>query len=302
MNIGRYILISIMTAIVILPSFSIADDNSPGKLTIYTVNYPLQYFAERIAGEHGTVIFPAPAGVDPAYWMPKREIILNYQKADMILLNGAHYAKWTEKVSLPRSKMVDTSRKFKDQYIRAQNAVTHSHGPGGKHAHKDTAFTIWLDLDLAAKQAESIKTILIRKRPALRSVFEKNYAALEDDLMELGREIEEIVFMNGDQPLLASHPVYQYFAGRYELNIKSVHWEPGEMPDVSQWAELRSILKDHKARWMIWEGEPVSDMVLMLRSMGVESIVFDPCANVPDREDFLSVMRQNVGNFRKAFR
>ena len=302
MNIRKQILNLIMTAIVILPSFSIADDNSSGKLTIYTVNYPLQYFAERIVGEHGTVIFPAPDGVDPAYWMPDRKIISNYQKADIILLNGAHYAGWTEKVSLPRSKMLDTSMKFKDQYIRAKEAVTHSHGPGGEHAHEDAAFTIWLDLELAVRQAESIKTILIRKRPALRSTFERNYAALEKDLMVLDGEIKAIVSRNREKPLVASHPVYQYLAGRYGLNIRSVHWEPGETPDVSKWAKLRSILRDHKARWMIWEGEPASDTISMLQSMSVKSLVFDPCGNTPDTGDFLTVMQQNVDNLRKAFR
>ncbi|MEA3275247.1 MAG: hypothetical protein U9Q81_08160, partial [Pseudomonadota bacterium] len=38
------------------------------RLVLYTVNYPLQYFAERIAGEHAQVVFPAPADVDPAFW------------------------------------------------------------------------------------------------------------------------------------------------------------------------------------------------------------------------------------------
>ena len=36
-------------------------------LNIYTVNYPLAYFAERIAGDQAKVVFPAPPGVDPAF-------------------------------------------------------------------------------------------------------------------------------------------------------------------------------------------------------------------------------------------
>jgi zinc transport system substrate-binding protein len=78
------------------------------KLRVYTVNYPLAYFAERIAGDLATVIFPAPPNVDPAFWMPNAETIAAYQTADLILLNGADYAKWTAKVSLPRSRLVDT--------------------------------------------------------------------------------------------------------------------------------------------------------------------------------------------------
>ena len=56
------------------------------KMTVYVVNYPLQYLAERIGGEHVKVVFPAPAGIDPAYWMPDVKTISDYQKADLILL------------------------------------------------------------------------------------------------------------------------------------------------------------------------------------------------------------------------
>ena len=183
----------IVIALVILPSFSIAGDNPSGKLTIYTVNYPLKYFAERIAGEHASIIFPAPADVDLAYWMPDRKTILAYQKADLIMLNGVHYAEWTEKVTLPWSKMVNTSKKFKTRYIKTEEAVTHSHGPGGDHAHEGAAFTTWLDFNQAAQQAESILKALSRKRPALKTTFQKNYASLERDLLALDSEIKEIV-------------------------------------------------------------------------------------------------------------
>ncbi|MCK5138752.1 MAG: zinc ABC transporter substrate-binding protein, partial [Thermodesulfovibrionia bacterium] len=180
---GQFIIYNIVFLFIIISVSSIAMSADP--LVIYTVNYPLKYFAERIAGEYATVVFPAPRDVDPAYWMPDRKTISDYQNADLILLNGAHYAKWVEKVSLPRSKMVNTSRKFKDQYIFIKEAVTHSHGPKGKHAHEDAAFTIWLDLDLATKQAKAIEKALSRKRPAFKPTFEKNYAYLERDLLVL---------------------------------------------------------------------------------------------------------------------
>jgi zinc transport system substrate-binding protein len=288
--------------VVILSSFSYADNKPSDKLTIYTVNYPLKYFAERIAGEHATVVSPAPKDVDPAYWMPDKRTIADYQKADLILLNGAHYAKWIEKVSLPRSKMVNTSRKFKDKYIKTKEAVTHSHGPGGKHAHEDVAFTIWLDLDLATQQAKAIEKALSRKRPALKSSFEHNCAALEKDLMAIDREIKKIVLNNQNQPLLASHPIYDYLSQRYGLNMKSIHWEPDEIPNGIQWAELKRILKDHKAQWMIWEAEPIKKSAEILESTGVNSIVFDPCGNVPEEGDFISVMQKNVENLEMVFR
>ena len=77
------------------------------------VNYPLKYFAERIGGPHVNVTLPVTADEDPVYWVPGIEVIGQYQQADLILLNGAGYAKWVKKASLPRSKTVDTSRQLK---------------------------------------------------------------------------------------------------------------------------------------------------------------------------------------------
>ena len=283
------------------PSFAKADRETSEQLSIYVVNYPLKYFAERIAGKHANVVFPAPGDEDPAYWTPDIKTISAYQKADLILLNGAGYAGWIDKVSLPRSKLVNTSAGFKEQYIRIEGAVTHSHGAGGEHAHEGAAFTTWIDFGLATKQAEAIAKALSRKKPDLKKTFQRTYAALERDLMALDREIKAIVSKNPSQPLVGSHPVYDYFARRYGLNMKSVHWEPDETPNDQQWMALQAILKDPPAKWMIWEGDPIKSSVDRLKSTGVDSLVFDPCGNVPGQGDFLSVMKQNVENLKSAF-
>jgi len=271
------------------------------KLTMYVVNYPLQYFAERIGGEHINVVFPAPADIDPAYWMPDAKTISDYQHADLILLNGAGYAKWVNKATLPRFRMVDTSAGFKDQYIEVAEILTHSHGSEGEHAHESLAFTTWIDFSLAARQAKAIAEALSRKRPELNNVFQKNFQELEQDLLKLDRNLKTLVSKNPARPLMASHPVYDYFARRYGLNIKSVHWEPDDLLTNEQMMELNSILKEHPAKWMIWEGEPVQASVDKLKTLGIDSLVFDPCGNVPQQGDFLTIMRQNVENLKPAF-
>ncbi|MBT8346970.1 MAG: metal ABC transporter substrate-binding protein [Desulfofustis sp.] len=157
------------------------------KLKVYTVNYPLAYFAERIGGNLVDVALPAPAGVDPAFWEPDETTIRDYQKADLILLNGADYAKWTRKISLPLLRMVDTSRSFKDEYIAIDSGVTHIHGPDGDHSHSGTALTTWLDLSLATRQAESILKIFLRKLPERQAELAANYQALEGSI-----EIQEV--------------------------------------------------------------------------------------------------------------
>jgi zinc transport system substrate-binding protein len=281
--------------------FSAQYGSAAGPLNVYVVNYPLKYFAERIGGDQVKVQFPVPADVDPAYWNPDLAAISAFQKADLILLNGAGYAGWVAKVSLPRSKMVDTSRQFKDQYIITKEALTHSHGVGIEHSHEALTFTTWLDFEIATRQAEAIVSALGRKRPQLRDTFQRNYKALAVDLETLDRDIQAIVSKNPATPLIASHPVYDYFARRYGLNLVSVHWEPDQVPHDDQLREFEKILKRHPAEWMIWEGQPVQASVAQLKALGVDSLVFDPCGNLPDQGDFMTVMRRNVEDLRRAF-
>ena len=295
---GHCALTLIMTTVLLLVA-SIASGQE--KLSVYAVNYPLQYFAQRIAGEQAEVILPLPSAIDPAFWQPDVATITGFQQADIILLNGAGYAKWVNRVSLPRRKLVDTSAGFSDRYINTEGKVTHSHGREGDHSHTGSAFTTWLDFTQAVEQARAIAEALSHQRPGSKEVFVRNLAALEKDLLDLDKRVKAIVSMDPDRQLLASHPVYQYFRRRYGLHLESVMWEPDAMPDEVEWSELVRLLKGHPANWMLWEGKPNQESVARLRSMGIDSLVFDPCSNRPGDGNFFSVMQQNVLNLEQVF-
>jgi zinc transport system substrate-binding protein len=277
---------------------TVRDDD---RLSVYVVNYPLRYFAERIGGDLVRVEFPAPPEVDPALWMPEAAIVAAYQAADVILLNGAGYAGWVDKVTLPDSKLVDTSESARDRYLEVDDVVVHSHGPEGGHNHGSLAFTTWLDPTLAVEQARAVRDAFAAARPERADALGERFDSLQGELVELDRRIGEIVSAGADRPLLGSHPVYQYLAQRYGLDLESVHFEPDEFPDQQGWRELRELLAEHPARWMLWEGQPLGRTADRLRELGVESVVFDPCGNVPEAGGFLDVMRGNVESLERAF-
>ncbi|MHC4552832.1 MAG: metal ABC transporter substrate-binding protein [Planctomycetota bacterium] len=265
-----------------------------GKLVVYTVNYPLQYFAERIGGDLVEARYPGPDDEDPAYWQPDADVIEAYQKADLILLNGADYAKWIKNVSLPASKTVNTSAVFQDYYIPLEEEMTHSHGPGGKHAHGGFAFTIWLDFVLAAQQANAIKEAMIKLLPEKKSEIQTNFTSFSAELLELDRQMKSIAAQMKDKPFIVSHPVYQYWTHAYGLNVQSVHWEPDESPSPEQVTELKEMLQSHPADWMVWEDEPIQESITKLKGMNIESVVFSPCSTQPEQGNFMTVMQTNI--------
>ena len=267
---------------------------TPGRLTVATVNYPLAYFAERILGDAGDVSFPAPPDVDPAYWTPEPEVISKYQQADLIILNGAGYADWVANASLPQTRLVDTTAAVSDQLIEIENAVTHTHGPTGDHSHGDTAFTTWLDLDIAIAQAQAMTEAMILARPDLEGGLRQGFAELETVLVAMNDQLKEATASLGDQPVLFSHPVYQYFERRYGLNGYSVHWEPDTLPDEAQWRQLQSVLRQHPAKLMIWEGDPLDETQRRLSELGIESVVFSPGGNRPAEGDWLTLLQKGI--------
>jgi zinc transport system substrate-binding protein len=281
------------------PTVAPAADDS--RLSVWVVNYPLAYFAERIGGDLVEVELPVPPDGDPAFWSPDADTVTAYQEADLILLNGAGYAAWVDRVTLPPSKLVDTSESFRDRYIFIEDSVTHSHGPEGDHSHGEAAFTTWLDPTLAIEHAAAIRNAFVAARPDHEAAFQAGFESLERDLLELDASLERIAAGLSEAPLMASHPVYQYLARRYGLNLESVHFEPDEDPGAEGWQSLDEILAAHPARWMLWEGDPLAATVVKLEERGVAGVVYDPCGNVPEEGNFLEIMQSNLANLKRVF-
>lgn len=267
---------------------------------IYTVNYPLAWAAEALAGDWAEVVFPMHTKGDPAFWSPLPEQVAQFQQADLILLSGAGYARWLSRVSLPENRLVNTSRGFVDRYIPAEGGPVHSHGPEGDHSHGELAFTLWLDLALYQQQIRAVAAALALTYPqqadgiaARETQLLAQMAPLHDELQALGRAY-------GKAPVLYSHPVYQYFNQAYGFNGHALHWEPDRFPPEEEWSALRALLTGHRAKLMLWEDEPLPETRERLAELGIEAVVFAPMGNRPSQGDFLSGMADNVERLRMA--
>lgn len=264
------------------------------KTVVQSTNYPLHYFAERLDTDSFALNYLVDAEVDPAFWKPSKSTVMSFQQADLILKNGADYEKWMQRVSLRSSRQVDTSKAFSDRLLKTEGKE-HRHGDGSVHSHAGTAFTTWMDLSQAAMQSEAIASRFKQAQPASAAKIDENLASLLADLSSLDGRLKAFGKAWGDTPLVASHPIYQYFARAYGLRIEALEWEPEMELKEGDLADLKAVLAKHPAKWMIWEDEPSEANVAALEKLGVKSVVVAPCANRPAEGNWLGVMRANVG-------
>ncbi|MEO0544967.1 MAG: zinc ABC transporter substrate-binding protein [Pseudomonadota bacterium] len=269
------------------------------RLSVVAVNYPLQYIAERLLGERADVVFPVPEGVDPSFWRPTIADISNIQAADLILLNGAGFASWVDRVSLPRSKLVDTSAGIKDQLIVTESIV-HSHGDGGEHTHEGIATYTWLDPTLAIAQARAIMAAAIRLGLVDANDVEDSFDALSADLEMLDDQTQKALNGSTDVHLIATHPRYQYFARRYAVPISALEWDAGSEPSDEQVKDLEKLVSETGARILIWEAEPSAGTVEAIAELGVTSVTFSPLAQPTDGMDYLQAIEMAVSGLADA--
>lgn len=263
-------------------------------------SYPMAYFAQALGGDAVEIRWTIPEGADPAFWVPSLSEMAGIQAADVIALNGAGFAEWTARAALPRRATVTTTRDMEDRFIQTE-AITHSHGDGDRHSHDAVASQTWLDFALAADQADVLADFMARRVDGLAEPVAANREGLRDDLMALDARAEEIgAAVSGT--VLATHPVYAYFARAYGLSIESLEWEPGAMPTADQWDALAALQADTGATLMLWEAAPPDAAIARASEMGLASVVFPPLASPPATGDFLSVMSASLDALEAAAR
>ena len=245
---------------------------------IVAVNYPLQYLAERLVGDAADVDFPVPTDVDPSFWRPSIADISAIQSSDLILLNGAGFATWVDRVSLPRSKVVNTTAAIEDQFIITES-ITHSHGEGEEHSHEGLASYVWLDPSLALAQAEAIGDALSARGIVPQDDLDESLATLRAEFEALDTETVAALADLNDVQMIATHPRYQYFARRYGVEITSLEWEAGAAPTDAELAELESVIADSGAGILIWEATPPAEAFDQTAALGLQNVVFPTLAH-----------------------
>lgn len=273
---------------------------------VVTTFYPTEFLTQRLAGDLVDVRCDVPEDADALFWMPDDEQVLAYQQADLVVLNGAGLEVWVDKVSLPPSRVVDSSKPYSERLLTFET-VTHSHGDSGEHSHEGVDPHTWLDPQLLSQQAAEIHAALVRVLPEEGDALGRNLRALQAELEAIDHSFANLGRVPEDVKLYANHPAYNYMARRYGWRIHNFDLDPESMPDDHDLEHLAEDVDREKRGFLLWESAPLPEIASKLEEeLGLASIVVTPAELLGSDEraagfDLVDLMQANLEALRPVF-
>lgn len=227
------------------------------------------------------------------HWMPAADDVSRMQNASLLLTQGAGYEPWTDRVSLPRSRVIDTAAGYYKQFIRVPDAVTHQHGPDGAHSHPGTVWATWLDPELAASQLHSVTTACKKVLPELADQMTANAARLAAELQSVDQATEDLAQRTKDAPraVLSDGPYYQYLLRRLGWSLTYAHWPEADSEtklSEANKAELKKLATPDSGRLFLMSADRSAADAEFAESLGLTVVRIDLCERTSDNSASLS--------------
>jgi zinc transport system substrate-binding protein len=238
-------------------------------------------------------------------WRPRAQSIHAMQQASLVVMNGASWEPWTSRVSLPTSRLVNTSRPFTDQLIEVPDAVTHQHGPQGRHSHPGIIPSTWLSPTLLETQADSLQNALLQQFPAHRELLTRNAVAWKTMLQQPKRLVQQLRDATQREPpfVIADSPLFLYL-------LKDLGWESTYLAgsengaaEPEQLTQLRELAGNNSAGrlrlFLLSEHRPPG-MERVAVECGLKAIRLDTGLDSSDRESISQRLNANLERLREA--
>jgi zinc transport system substrate-binding protein len=284
--------VAAVVAVAALLVVGCAEAGSPGRegagggtpLRVMTSFYPLQFAAERVAGDGADVQNLTSPGAEPHDLELTPRDVADLADADLVVyLSGFQPAVDTAVDEQAEERAYDVARS-------ARLAP-----PGDPH--------FWLDPLRLADVADALAVRLARLAPADGAVFTRNAAALRADLVRLDGEFSTGLAHCASEHLVTSHSAFGYLAQRYGLMQRGITGlQPEEEPSPGDLAEITDFVAANGVS-TVYSETLVSPAVAqtLAREAGVRTAVLDPLEGLDDTSaghDYLEVMRANLATLR----
>ncbi|MEU6237519.1 metal ABC transporter substrate-binding protein [Kitasatospora sp. NPDC047058] len=274
---------------------------SDGKLDVVASFYPMEFLAAQIGGEHVKVTDLTPAGVEPHDLELTAKQVARVKKADAVV-----YLKGLQPTV---DKAVSGTKRAVDATAASPLADHHldeGHAEGDGHDHAGPAGDphIWLDPTRYAAVARSVGAGFAEADPAHAADYRKNADELVARLTALDEDFKAGLKDATSRTFVTSHAAFGYLADHYGLTQVAINGvDPESEPTPARLAEVQKAARDNGATTVFFETLVSPKLAeTVAKDLGLKTAVLDPLEGVkePAKDDYLTVMRQNLANLRAA--
>ena len=258
------------------------------KKRLFVSTYPLESITKILLKNQKNIEVWNP--VEGDFWIPNRKVIEKIKSSDLIIINGANNEKWVSLFSLPRKKIVNTSKNLKRDWLKNRRGIIHSHGEK-THSHNGHDGNTWVSPRMFLKQISFLYKRLLSKDWVNQESLRKEFLAIQKNLQGLDNRF--YVAMRGGN-VLANHSYYNYLQKDYGIKIKSFNFDPSVDINLSDQFKIATFLKNNSANQIWWSSRPLKKNIQLLkRKFGLKSIVFKPL-HIRSEKNYFTVMKENL--------
>src|SRR3972149_6004425 len=183
-------------------------------VNVFVSILPQKYLVERIGGARVQVAVMVRPGLNAETYEPLPRQMTALSEADVYFLIGVPFESiWIKKISAanPGLRIIDCCHELVPEDLRNGN---HDVEDTVRHAYDAH---VWTSPRNAMQIADIMLHALTDIDPAAREYYEKNHAALVQDLDNLDQFIKKQFASLGNRYLMVAHPSWGYFADVYGL-------------------------------------------------------------------------------------
>jgi zinc transport system substrate-binding protein len=290
-------------------SGSSASGSDSEKVQVAAAFYPLEFVAERVAGDLADVTPLTKPGVEPH----DLELSINQtaalQSADLILTEHGFQPAVDDAVEQDvKGDVVDVEKVVELRTAEEGHEDEHSEGEEAaaedEHAHGETDPHFWHDPLLMAQYAEGVRDALVKADPDNAETYEANTKSLTEDLTKVDEEFKTGLANCKIKDVVVSHDAFAYL-DKYGLEFESIAGlTPDAEPNPAQLAEIGEHAKEHGVTTIFSERLVSTALADTLADdLGLKTAVLDPIEGLSadtEGEDYLSLMRQNLDTLKAA--
>ena len=268
--------------------------------------YPLEYVAERIAGDHAEVSALTSPGAEPHDLELTLEQIAALEEADVVVFSRGFQPAVDEAVDQVGTDDVVDAAEVADLVPPDEDSAAHEDGEEALD-HGDEAVDphFWLDPTRLATVAAAVEERLAVVDPAHADDYATNLADLQGDLEDLDTDAERGLAQCARDTVVVSHDAFGYYTDRYGLELEAINGlSPDAEPSPAHLRELSDLIEEKGVTTVFSERLATAELADTLAGdLGLETDVLDPIEGLSDEtadEDYLSLMRVNLAAIQEA--